>query len=93
MNNEPGTLRFPLLVKDPHRRRAILHSPAAKNLGLSGMYPTALNAVAALPDLDGIVLPGAEQIARSLVTLPTHRYIAADNDKFRLVDRIVELFG
>lgn len=90
IDNSPGTLRFPILVDDTARRDEILHSGAARNWGLSGMYPTPLNGIPSLPQLSEYQLAGAELIARSLVTLPTHRHISLD--KTGLIGKIARMF-
>ena len=69
---EPGYLRLPVLAT-PERRRALLEQAA--QLGVMGAYPSAL---CDLPGFTARVknsddaFPGARELARSLITLPTH---------------------
>jgi len=92
MDGRAGILRFPVLVDDPVRRAGILHRAKRERLGLSGMYPTALDAV---PELRGSAvsdLSGAHRIADTVVTLPTHRFIRVDNDRDGVIESIAGLF-
>lgn len=65
-------LRFPLLL-DPDARRRILQDDTSRRLGITGMYPAT---VGRIPQLAGrlteSVFRQAEEVAASLVTLPTH---------------------
>ena len=55
------------------------------------MYPTALDAVPALAGYAAGELRGAEQIAASIITLPTHRHLQSADNEYKLVDRIAGL--
>jgi perosamine synthetase len=92
IDGNPGTLRFPVLVKDAGHREKILSEGIGRGWGLTGMYPTALNAIPQLPQLANDKLTGAEMIAQSIITLPTHRFLQAANGPSRLVEKIAELF-
>ena len=67
----PGYIRFPVLLPDGGRSLP----PRAAELGVSPSYPTTL---AELPELRErlvaieAVFPGADRLARELVTLPVH---------------------
>ncbi|HEV2146406.1 MAG TPA: hypothetical protein VGR37_03225, partial [Longimicrobiaceae bacterium] len=67
----PGWLRFPVRVRGG--RGAL--PERARRLGVAGSYPTPLSE---LPQLGALLAgpetrwPGAESLARDLVTLPTH---------------------
>ena len=67
-------LRFPVYLKNEERKRDICKN--YRHLGVSPMYPGAINAI---PELSGIVgnfhCPASEMIARKLVTLPTHGFV------------------
>jgi perosamine synthetase len=82
---DPGYLRFPLRMT-----RGVLGFPGldrAVRLGLAPVYPSPLSA---LPDLRGRLerhrpsWPGAEELAKRLVTLPTHSRISPA-DRARLL--------
>jgi dTDP-4-amino-4,6-dideoxygalactose transaminase len=88
----PGSLRFPVLVQDHAKRENIINRAAELGLGLSTMYPTALNGISQHHNSSAFDLEGAEQIASSIITLPTHRHIQSYNKKSRIVEQIVELF-
>lgn len=92
IDNRPGTLRFPVLVKDPGRREEIIRQGNGRGWGFSGMYPTALNGIPQLPQLVETSLTGAEMIAQSLITLPTHRFMLAAEGPSHLVEKIAGLF-
>ncbi|MBD0320315.1 MAG: DegT/DnrJ/EryC1/StrS aminotransferase family protein [Gemmatimonadetes bacterium] len=81
-----GFLRFPLRMV--HGIAGFSRSPAS--LGVAAAYPTTL---AALPQVRSRLanqherLPGSEELARQLVTLPTHSQLTpAERD--RLVERV-----
>jgi hypothetical protein len=80
-------LRFPLLIGDPERRRALLAEGEGRRLGISWMYPTSIGAIPELADrLAQKSFPEAEYVASSLVTLPTHPLLSRDD-----LARIAEL--
>ena len=68
--------RLALVAPSASRRDAAL--TALRDLGASGMYPSSLDAIAALrPHLAGEpACPGARELAARLLTLPTHREIS-----------------
>jgi perosamine synthetase len=92
IDGSPGTLRFPVLVKDPGNREKILREGIGRGWGLSGMYPTALNGIPQLPQSATCKLTGAETIARSIITLPTHRFMRSADRPSRTVEKIAGLF-
>lgn len=92
IDGNSGTLRLPVLVKEPGHREEILRKAIGRGWGISGMYPTALNGIPQLPQLPDTKLPGAEMIARSIVTLPTHRFLQTPNGPSHLVEKIAGLF-
>jgi dTDP-4-amino-4,6-dideoxygalactose transaminase len=72
-------LRFPMLVPAAARRR-LLEDRDSRALGISPMYPAT---VAGISELSarflGRSFPEAEYVASSLVTLPTHPLLSADD--------------
>ncbi|NMC43892.1 MAG: DegT/DnrJ/EryC1/StrS aminotransferase family protein [candidate division Zixibacteria bacterium] len=92
VDGNPGTLRFPVLVANVGRREEILRQGSRRGWGLSGMYPTALNRIPRLSQESAANLPGAEAIARSIVTLPTHRFVQRAGTPAGIVERIAGLF-
>ena len=69
----PGWLRFPLMVE----QRDALDRSLRRELGLANGYPTSLAELPAVAELllHGQHHAGARLLAKSLVTLPTHRYV------------------
>ncbi|HWR97496.1 MAG TPA: DegT/DnrJ/EryC1/StrS family aminotransferase [Candidatus Methanoperedens sp.] len=74
----PVYLRYPILLTQPEGRGELVSRLKIAGLGVSTSYPTALDAV---PDLRPALVngserfPGGAQVARSIVTLPTHAYV------------------
>jgi dTDP-4-amino-4,6-dideoxygalactose transaminase len=69
----PGYLRF--AVRLPAGRRTVADSRRARRLGIAASYPTALLALQAIRTRlagDVVACPGADLLARTLFTLPTH---------------------
>ena len=77
-------LRFPLLVANADVKRRVLSERGGSALGMSGMYP---DTVASIPQLAGHLpagrFPRAEEIATTLVTLPTHPLVS-NSDRSRI---------
>lgn len=72
---DPVYLRLPIRASCAEARERLYHHLAARRLGASRMYPSAITAIRKLqPHLAAGVLPcpEAERVAASLVTLPTH---------------------
>lgn len=91
ITDRPGSLRFPVLVDDPVRRADILAKSHRRGYGISAMYPTALTAVPALAGYAAGSMSGAERIAASILTLPTHRYLRSADNSYEVVDNIAGL--
>ena len=87
---EPAFIRFPVLVR-PDRRSEVIRR--AGRLGVSLSYPSPIHRIDALPK-ERLVpcgpLPGAERIAASLVTLPTHP-LASRADRERIAGILLEV--
>ncbi|MCP4567745.1 MAG: DegT/DnrJ/EryC1/StrS aminotransferase family protein [FCB group bacterium] len=90
LDGRPGNLRFPILIDDSELRLRVLRK--GRQWGFSSMYPTALNGLPSIAEGNNIDLPGAERIARTIVTLPTHRHIlhALQNDS--ITDKLARLW-
>jgi dTDP-4-amino-4,6-dideoxygalactose transaminase len=74
----PSYLRFPVIFHDAADRDAALYRLARKGLGASIMYPQPIHRVEeARPFVNEALgpFPGAERIARGIVTLPTHDFV------------------
>ncbi|MEW5803962.1 MAG: DegT/DnrJ/EryC1/StrS family aminotransferase [bacterium] len=85
-------LRFPLIMKDPHQRDRLYQQARHLGLGISRMYPDSIDGI---DQLQGQVIrgnfPAAHKLAQTLLTLPTHCFIAQKDQKriIRLVTRAV----
>ena len=76
----PGYLRLPVLL--PDGISGFTSVGRAKALGIAPGYPIPLTGLAALQPFHAAVppaYPGAARLARSLVTLPTHGLVRADD--------------
>jgi perosamine synthetase len=91
IDGHPGTLRLPLLIDDPAQRTEILNRSIKSGWGLSTMYPTPLNQIKELPQLARFHLENSEYIARSFITLPTHRHIQRAERTNGIVEKIAGL--
>lgn len=71
-------LRFPLYAKSTeHKARTCARGGV---LGISPMYPESVNRIEQLRrHFAGSEFPGAERIAGTLMTLPTHVYLTAED--------------
>lgn len=93
MNRQPGSLRFPVLIRDAGKRETLLALSGRKGWGISPMYPTGLNGLPQVVGSERYSLKGADYIARSLVTLPTHRWIQADGKAAPLAKTVMEMLA
>lgn len=75
---EPAYLRMPVRLKDARRREVALRALLNRGIGGSASYPTALT------DVDELrahlanpsqPMPGARELASTLLTLPTHPFV------------------
>ncbi len=88
---KPAFLRYPILLKNPDKKRLILDK--GHNLGISGMYPDTINNIPALKNIlikDSSNCPNSEQISKRLVTLPTHHSVK-EKDILRIVGLITKM--
>ena len=75
-------LRFPVYAKNPESKAQACDRYGA--LGVSPMYPDSVNRIEQLRDyFGGLEYPGAERIASTLMTLPTHVFLT-DHDKGKI---------
>lgn len=89
---EPGYLRFPLRIAGGIARFPGLGE--ATRLGLAPVYPSPLSTLTEIRDRlerHRPSWPGAEELAESLVTLPTHSYLT-ETDRTRLL-RLVNAYS
>lgn len=77
----PAFARLPFLVTDPSRREALIARLNDAGIGATGSYPSALcdvpEVARTLPQSD-LLMPAAQRVAASIVTLPTHPYCPPD---------------
>ena len=85
--------RFPVLLRRPWAEASRASRARAARAGVSAMYPRALgelDRVAARRADEGVSTPGAERLARQLVTLPTHAG-AGPQERGRAIAAVEEL--
>lgn len=77
----PAYTRLPFLVTDPVRRNTVIERLNEAGIGATASYPCALcdvpEVARTLPQTD-LLMPGAQRVASSIVTLPTHPYCPPD---------------
>jgi dTDP-4-amino-4,6-dideoxygalactose transaminase len=72
----PVHLRLPFLLETPEDKRELCRVSKRQGLGISPMYPTAIDAIPALAGrFGGNRYPGATAVAHRLVTLPVHHLV------------------
>ena len=85
-------LRLPLVLCNRATRDRFHLYARAKGLGVSRMYPTAVNEIEEIKSrFVGRTFPAAEAVADRLITLPTHHLVAERDQKaicalFRLIE-------
>jgi dTDP-4-amino-4,6-dideoxygalactose transaminase len=82
---EPIYLRLPVLADTAERREQLYDTLWSANVGVGRMYRYTLPEI--FPQLGSPRCHGAEQVARRLLTLPTHHHLT-DKD----IERIAGLF-
>jgi dTDP-4-amino-4,6-dideoxygalactose transaminase len=81
-------LRLPVLMQSREQKERLCIESREKGLGVSPMYPSAINEVAEIGlDFKGEAYPSAMEAAERLVTLPTHPFLSKQDKK-----KICELF-
>ncbi|MCB9477023.1 MAG: DegT/DnrJ/EryC1/StrS family aminotransferase [Deltaproteobacteria bacterium] len=90
-------LRFPVVFEDPADRDAALMRLSAKGLGATRMYPKPVHLIDGASEFvygDLGPFPGAEKVAKGILTLPTHAGVRErDVAKFAEVIRRVTKAG
>ena len=78
-DGEAGFLRYPILLE--HGMESFGDAAAAERLGIAPSYPLPLARLAPLSTRlrHSVDMPGAEILARRLVTLPTHSRLGSDD--------------
>lgn len=84
----PAYLRFPVLVV-PECRSKVIETLHREGVGATASYPSAINDI---PQLYGLLqsddrhLPGGRDLAKRILTLPTHAYVTrADLDRIATI--------
>jgi dTDP-4-amino-4,6-dideoxygalactose transaminase len=86
---EPGFLRLPVVANNSGK--SVLSSTKARDLGIMPGYPKSLNNLEGFRDLcvnRDAPFPGAERLAESLFTLPTHSLLTKSD-----LDRLESVIG
>ncbi len=82
---EPIYLRLPLLVEGEERREHLFQHLWRAGIGVGRMYRRTLAEY--FPQLAPATYPGADYVARHLLTLPTHHYLTQGD-----IERITQVF-
>mgnify|MGYP006284141387 CR=1 FL=1 len=91
MSYPPPLLRYPLLVNDIARRKALLERSNSHGLGIMPTYPDSVDAVEGLEIAHSKqAFPGAKQCIQRLVTFPVHTYVQ-HKDRQRILACLQEL--
>ncbi|RJQ84710.1 MAG: aminotransferase DegT [Desulfobacteraceae bacterium] len=86
----PNLIRYPLYLEKNKVREALLNKSNRQGLGIMGAYPGAVTQIAQLQkELAGFDSVKAQQVARALVTLPTHSWMTA-MDRHRIAAALSE---
>ena len=91
---EPVYVRYPVFV-EPRRRAGVIAALERAGIGATASYPQALMdvpEVARRLPRDQLPTPGAREVARRIMTLPTHGYSPPDLGR-RVADVDMGLFG
>jgi dTDP-4-amino-4,6-dideoxygalactose transaminase len=73
-------LRFPVIMENRGIRDRIYSLSRNRGLGISLMYPTAINEIREIrANFTGKAFPSASGIAEELLTLPTHQFLSEDD--------------
>lgn len=78
---QPAFARLPVFARDPEKRAGIIEALVKNGIGATRSYPSALNKVpevASRLQACDLQQPGAERVAATVITLPTHPYVPAD---------------
>lgn len=86
LSNNPAIyyLRLPFILDRRETRDRVYLYSREKGLGLSCMYPTAVNEIEEIKGLfSGETYPNASAVADKLITLPTH-HLMTERDKYNI---------
>ena len=90
----PAYLRYPVLVAKEYRDK-VLTTLRDRGIGATASYPTAISDI---PELLGVLrledrkVPGGQDLARRILTLPTHGYVT-EQDQDRIVKEVENVLG
>jgi dTDP-4-amino-4,6-dideoxygalactose transaminase len=90
-SHPPPLLRYPVLVNDMARRKALLERSNSHGLGIMPTYPNTVDAVEGLEIANSKkIFSGAKQCIQRLVTFPVHAYVQ-HKDRQRILTCLKEL--
>lgn len=90
----PAYLRYPVLVA-PEFRNRMMEALRQKGIGATASYPSAINDIPqlrSLLQLEDQKISGGRDLAKQILTLPTHDYVT-EADQDRIVAVIEETLG
>ncbi|TAK08330.1 MAG: aminotransferase class V-fold PLP-dependent enzyme [Candidatus Manganitrophaceae bacterium] len=86
--NDIPYLRLPIVIETVEKRNRIYSLSRERGLGLSVMYPTAVNEIEEIKaDFKGEAFPSAKEIAEKLLTVPVHALVS-DRDKRAITELV-----
>lgn len=78
-------LRLPVMPDETETKERIFSRSERNGLGISRMYPTAINEIEEIKhQFDGMAFPSAGKAAERLLTIPTHQFLT-ERDKEEIV--------
>lgn len=81
-------LRLPIVIESVEKRNRIYLLSREKGLGLSAMYPTAINEIEEIRgDFEGESFPASKEIAERLLTVPVHAFVS-DRERGAIIELI-----
>lgn len=81
-DTEPVYTRLPIFISDPEQRVEVLRRLNRRGVVASVSYPQAISDIAELQNHltpGSTDTPGARQVAREIITLPTHPYVTTED--------------
>lgn len=86
-------LRIPIMLKSEKLRNKIYSASQELGLGMSMMYPTAINEIEEIKNIFiGQSFPSADKVSKTLLAVPTHCYIK-DRDRESIFNLFAGLSG
>lgn len=90
--NNFSCIRFPLIINDPVMRDGILEKSKMMGAGIMPSYPDSIDGIENIIDNSiSYDCKSAKQLAKKIVTLPTHSYVN-ENDRKKIRQIIIDVW-